>query len=261
MSDVVPSMHTSPARDATVEAARRAPRIGLIDVLRGVAILAVIAYHLTWDLGDFGFLPSRPAQSETGENIAHAIAGTFLFLVGVSLVLSHADGFRARAFGRRLVELVGYGALISLVTYLVMPSQWVSFGILQCIAVVSVLAVPFLRPSRAVALGAAVLAVALPGLVQLPGSSRWVSWTGLTEATAPTIDSAPVLPLFALTLLGVVLMRTLRANGGDHRLAAVSTDRGLLGWLAFLGRHTLVIYLVHQPILLGLLNAYVWVVR
>lgn len=259
MSDVTPAMHTSSVPTTTREDVRRTARIGLIDVVRGVAILAVIAYHLTWDLGDFGFLPERPAQSVTGENIAHGIAGTFVFLVGVSQVLAHENGFRARAFGRRLLELIGYGALISVVTYVVMPSQWVSFGILQCIAVVSVLALPFVRLSRALALGVAVLAVALPGIVEIPGSSRWLSWTGLTETTAPTIDSAPVLPLFALTLLGIVLMRTLRERGGDRRLAAVSTESGALGALAFLGRHTLIIYVVHQPILLGLLHAYDWI--
>lgn len=261
--DVRAAMQRTP-QPATADPAHtahvpRVGRIGLIDVARGVAILAVIAYHLTWDLGDLGLLNGRPAQTPLGHHIAQGIAGTFLFLVGVSLVLAHGDGFRATAFVRRLAEVFGYGLLISLATWIVMPSQWVSFGILQCIVVVSVLALPFLRGSRAIALGAAGLAVALPGLVEIPGSSRWWSWTGLTASTQPTIDNAPVLPMFALTLLGIVLMRTLRAGDGHRRLAQVRTDRGVLRWLSFLGRHTLVVYLLHQPILLGLLHAYLWV--
>lgn len=258
MVDVRPTMPTSPAPASASNDVRRTARIGLIDVARGIAIIAAVAYHLTWDLGDLDLISGRPAQSVVGENIAHGIAGVFLFLVGVSLVLAHEKAFRAHAFGRRLAEVVGYALLISVVTYVAMPEQWVSFGILQCIAVVSVLALPFLRPSRAVGLGVAGLAVALPGVLVISGSSRWWSWTGLTEQVQPTIDNAPVLPFFALTLLGIVLMRTLRARGVDQRLAQVSTDRGALGWLAFLGRHTLIIYVVHQPVLLGLLHAYLW---
>lgn len=255
-------MHTptpsTAAPMSTVRTPHRSPRIGLIDAGRGVAILAVIAYHLVWDLGDFDYLAGHPARSDTGVLIAHCIAGSFLFLVGVSLVLAHGDRFRRQAFIRRTLELVAYGVVISLATYIAMPAQWVSFGILQCIALVSVLALPFLWASRMVAVGAAVLAVALPGLVDIPGRSRWVAWTGLTEAGPVTIDHAPVLPLFALTLMGIVLMRTLRMRGGDTRLAQVSTDRPPLQWLAFLGRHTLVIYLLHQPILLGALYAIRW---
>lgn len=238
------------------EIPRTRPRIGLIDVVRGVAIIAVIVYHLVWDLGDFDLIAGHPARSENGTHIAHGIAGTFLFLVGVSLVLAHGERFRPRPFVHRLAELVAYGLLISVATYVVMPNQWVSFGILQCIAVSTVLAVPFLRLSRAVALGAAGMAIALPGLVNIPGGSRWVSWTGLTEHGPVTIDHAPVLPLFALALLGIVVMRTLVENGASERLAQISTDSGPLRWLSFLGRHTLVIYLVHQPVLLGLLHAH-----
>lgn len=262
--DVGPGMSTSPATRVAPEHERTgqgAGRIGLIDVARGVAIVAVVVYHLVWDLGDLGLIDSTPAQGETGKNVAHGIAGSFIFLVGVSLVLAHGDRFRPRKFLRRLAELVGYALLVSVVTLLIFPSQWVSFGILQCLAVASVLALPFLRASRLLAVGAAVLAFALPGLVTIPGDSRWLSWTGLTEDVQPTIDHAPLLPLFGLTLLGIVLMRTLRERGDDVRLARVRTDRGPLGWLAFVGRHTLVIYLLHQPILLGLLNAWVWLRR
>ncbi|WP_052592335.1 DUF1624 domain-containing protein [Luteipulveratus mongoliensis] len=236
----------------------RTSRIAAVDVLRGVAIIAVIAYHLTWDLGSLDLIGTDISHTATGRGIAHAIAGTFLTLVGVSLVLAHRDGFRARSFWRREIEIIGYAALVTLATYVTFPSEFVSFGILHSIAVSSVLALPFVWASKTTAIGAAGLAVLLPRMVTIPGDSRWWSWTGLTEGAQPTMDNAPVLPMFALTLAGLVVTRMLHEQGRLEVLSRWRAERGAGGALSFLGRHTLAIYLLHQPILLGVLHAYDW---
>ncbi|MDF8264162.1 DUF1624 domain-containing protein [Luteipulveratus flavus] len=238
-------------------ASTTATRLVAVDVVRGVAILAVIAFHLTWDLGSLDLIGTHIGSTPWGRAISHTIAGTFLLLVGVSLVLAHRERFRAASFWRREVQLVGYAVLVSVATYLFLPHQWVSFGILHAIAVSSVLALPFVHASRATAVGAIGLAVALPQLVTIPGDSRWWSWTGLTEGVRPTIDSAPLLPMLALTLAGVLVMRSLQGSATEERLASWRPERGAGGALAFLGRHTLAIYLLHQPVLLVLLHGYV----
>ncbi|KNX37317.1 DUF1624 domain-containing protein [Luteipulveratus halotolerans] len=247
------SLSTRPAPPAA-----RTTRLAALDVLRGVAIIAVIAFHLTWDLGSLDLIGVDIGRTTWGRWIAHGIAGTFLLLVGVSLVLAHRERFRAQAFWRREVELVGYAALISAVTYVALPTEFVSFGILHSIALTSVIALPFVWASRATALGAAGLALVLPQLIVIDGSSRWWSWTGLTESVKPTIDSAPVLPMLAVTLLGILLMRRLQDNRLADRLALWRAEDRLSTGLRHLGRHTLVIYLVHQPLLLGALHGFVW---
>lgn len=237
--------------------AHRTPRIAGIDVLRGVAILAVIWYHLMWDLGDLDLIDVHISRTGWGDVVAHCIVSTFMLLVGASLVLAHGRGVRVRAFWRREAELLAYGMLISAVTLVIMRSQWVSFGILQCIAVVSVLCLPFVRASRLLSLGAGGLCLVVPHLVTIPGDSRWLSWTGLTESVQPTIDHAPLLPWLGVALLGVAAMQTLVRTGMTTTLARWKAQHPPASWLRFLGRHTLVIYLVHQPVLLAALNGWV----
>ncbi len=70
------------------EASARVPRIGLLDTARGVALIAMATYHFTWDMEFMGYL--APGTAETGwlKIYARAIASTFLFLAGFSLVLA-----------------------------------------------------------------------------------------------------------------------------------------------------------------------------
>ncbi|MBB2891295.1 DUF1624 domain-containing protein [Flexivirga oryzae] len=257
------------------------PRWAVVDVLRGVAIVAVVAFHTTWDLGDLGLISWRISAHWSGKVIAHAIAGTFLVLVGVSLVLAHRRGIRWAAFWRRELKLVALALLITGVSLVYQPREVVTFGILHSIAVASVLVLPSVRAHRAVPWALAVVALALPWLVHLPGRSPWVSWTGLADGTQPALDWQPVLPWLALAFAGVGMMRWLldAAGNGHEEVATVAGGSGLsgvsgeevateAGWsrmrawrpasapvrsLAAAGRHTLAIYLVHQPVVYGAL--------
>ena len=111
---------------AAVSSARR-PRL---DVLRGLAIVAMIAYHFTWDLGSLGFIKLNIAQTDWGMNIARAIAASFLTLVGISLALSHARGFDFGQFWRRLVLIAGAAGLVTLGSWFFMPDAFIFMGAL-----------------------------------------------------------------------------------------------------------------------------------
>lgn len=241
-----------------------APRWAVVDVARGVAIVAVVAFHTTWDLGDLGLIPWRINAHWSGTVLAHTIAGSFLVLVGVSLVLAHGRGIRWRSFWRREAKLVALALLVTAVSWIYLPSEVVTFGILHSIAVASVLALPTVRAPQAVPWALAVLSLVLPWLVRLPGRSPWVSWTGLADGTRPALDWQPVLPWLALTFAGVGVMRWLldvaaRSGGsrGEHSTVAglrAWRPRAAPGrWVGVMGRHTLAIYLIHQPVIYGLL--------
>ena len=79
-----------------------------------MAVIAMIAFHFTWDLGFFQLIDYDISFTPEGRVLSHLIAGTFLFLVGVSLTLAHRKELNARAFLRRLFKIAGAAALVSL---------------------------------------------------------------------------------------------------------------------------------------------------
>lgn len=249
----IPSAPMSSAPPAPVR------RLAVIDLARGVALLAMALYHLTWDLGFLRLTPENAALSPVGRAAAHGIAGSFLVLVGGSLVL--AQGRRAgwwRSYLARLGRIALAAAVISLATFFLFPGSWIFFGILHCIALSSVLALPALAaPLPLVALAAA-LVFAGPTFAGLAGAPAVLDAPGLfflgLGAVVPTTnDYVPLFPWFGFVLSGVALGRW-----GLPRLAAARAGawvpRGRIGRLATTaGRHSLAVYLVHQPLLLGLL--------
>jgi uncharacterized membrane protein len=240
-----------------VQEKAKAARYWEIDALRGVAILLMISYHLTWDLSYFGVVEHNVAAGFWGW-YARSIGTTFIWIVGVSLVLSYARSGHTRGFWKYLIrgiKILGWGMVITLVTYLVLGHGFVVFGILHLIGFSIVAAYPLLPYRRrylSLLAGAAAigLGIYLRGQVSV---TPWLIWLGIPQIGRAMADYYPVLPWFGVALLGVSSGHLLYP-GGLRRLAlpdlsSVSVIRGL----SFLGRHSLFIYLIHQPILLGIL--------
>jgi uncharacterized membrane protein len=234
------------------ESAGGLARIPLLDVARGVALVAMAVYHFTWDLGFFGFTAIQAGVDPGWRLFAKLIAGSFLFLVGVGLVLAHGRGIRWPAFWRRFGILVLAAGGITLATWYAMPEAFIYFGILHCIALSSLLALPFLRAPLAVVLAAAALAFVLPALgpFSLFSHPGWL-WLGLSPNVPMTNDYEPILPWIGAVLLGVAAARLAVARGWAARLAQVAAPDPVTRGLAFAGRHSLLVYLAHQPVLFG----------
>ncbi|MCU0789992.1 MAG: DUF1624 domain-containing protein, partial [Nitratireductor sp.] len=179
-------------------------RIELIDLLRGVALIAMTTFHFGWDLGMFGIIDPRFMFEPGPRWYARGIAGTFLFLVGFSLYLAHRKGIRWRAFLFRLLQVGGAAALITVATFIATPDAFIFFGILHSIALASVLGLAFLRLPWWVT-GAAGLFVLLsrPWLQTplLDASPFW--WTGLSAIIPVSNDYVPVFPFFGMVLIGM----------------------------------------------------------
>src|SRR4051794_23570982 len=80
----------------------RPSRIDAVDVARGIALLAMAVYHFSWDLSFFQLIVTPVGADPTWKWFARVIAGSFLSLVGVSLVLAHPTRIGWRAFLKRL---------------------------------------------------------------------------------------------------------------------------------------------------------------
>jgi uncharacterized membrane protein len=224
-------------------------RIPIVDVARTLALAAMVVFHLTFDLELFGHLPPGTTTQGIWWWWARATAGSFLLLVGVSLWLAHGQGVRWPAFWRRWLMVAGAAALVSAATRVGVGEPWVRFGILHMIAAGSLLALPFLRlPWWITATVAMAVALAPQALRSDTLNGDWLLWLGLGTSRPWMVDYLPVLPWLAPILVGVALARVLPWG----RLA---WDRPTLRRLGWPGRHSLAVYLLHQPVLIAL----VWV--
>lgn len=233
-------------------------RIYLIDFVRGVAIIAMAIFHFTWDLEFFGFVERGLTATFEWKTFARCIASSFLFLAGLSLILGHDPDIRVRSFVKRLIWLVGAAAIISAATYYAMPGAPIFFGILHSIAAASVIGL-FLRKLPAIVLVIlAILVFLAPFYLRsefFDAPLLW--WVGLNANIPRSNDYVPLLPWLAPFLIGMATAKFFKAKGLFEQLKNNQRPPNNLfsKVLSFLGRYSLATYLLHQPILLGL----VWI--
>lgn len=231
-------------------------RIPLIDLARSAALLGMVAFHLSYDLLMFGLIPRDYAGSEVFYFHARIVAGSFLALAGLGLWLAHGQGMRWPAFWRRLGKVAGAAVLVTVATRLAMPNAYVYFGILHAIAVYSLLGLAALRLPAPVTVVLAIFFIA--GSYHLRGTAfdaPLLRFVGLALEPANTVDFEPIFPWFGVFLIGIAAGQIGTTLGLWQRLAGwpagLWVDR-----LSWPGRHSLVIYLIHQPILMGMIWAY-----
>ena len=229
-------------------------RIEVLDLARGLALFAMASYHFSWNLEQFGYL--EPATTTQGlfKLYARSIAGSFLFLAGVSLMLAHGPGLRPQAFVKRLAMVGGAAALITVVTIFATPDSFIYFGILHSIAAASVIGLAFLRLPGLITIVAGAACLALPQFYRDDiFNPVWLNWIGLFTVPPRSNDFVPLMPWLGPFLIGMGCTRIAMATGFTTRLAGIDTGSRLVSRAArFSGRHSLAFYLVHQPVLLAL---------
>lgn len=236
---------------AHADAAAHLRRIAVLDVVKGIAIAAMVVYHFSWDLSAYGLVDVDVATDPAWKAFARSIAGTFLLLVGINLVLAGRNGFRAGPYFRRLAVILAAAALVTIGTFWLDPSTFVFFGILHAIFVASILALPFIGAPLWAILAAAVVFLAGPSLLVSPlfDAPGWY-WLGLSAAPPRTVDYVPIFPWFGVVLIGVVAGRLILAWPALTVWRWPATG-SLPHALAVAGRWSLPIYLIHQPVLIG----------
>ncbi|GAA5540917.1 DUF1624 domain-containing protein [Brucella sp. NBRC 113783] len=233
------------------------PRLGRIDIARGIALIAMAIYHFGWDLEFFGYMAPATTAQGGWKLFARCIASSFLFLVGFSLVLAHGRGIRWRSMGIRLVQIVVAAAAITGVTYLMSPESFIFFGILHQIALASVLGLLFLRLPWIVTLCAAILVIAARHFARADIFNHpALAFLGLSTVTIRSNDFVPLFPWFGAVLLGIAASRIAERYNLLPLLSGGIKPRFLQKPLTFIGRHSLAFYLIHQPVLISLVYVF-----
>lgn len=239
-----PADRTLPARGASM------PRIALIDALRGAAVAAMIAYHFGFDLNYLGWLHYSINSDLRWLTARALILSTFLISVGASFALAEAAGAPLKLQLARIARIIAAALLVTAGSWLAFPNSAIYFGTLHAIAAMSLLLLVMPRGVwPALLLGVAALVVGnafAHEYFDAPG----LAWIGLMTHKPVTEDYVPILPWFGACLIGYGLGNMLVGHKRFKDLAQVEPRPRFLAWM---GKHSLAIYLLHQPLLLGIL--------
>lgn len=215
-------------------------RISSVDALRGLAILFMILSNLITDLTFFGVMPRHPESY--WNNFAIFTASLFIITSGWSLALSRRQNYSWLKVRQKLQLLLFWAFLITLTTILIIPTHAIRFGILHFFSVATL--VGFLvQPYPKISLLLGLLCFMIP-LSPHP----LAVWLGLqARGFVKSVDYFPLNPYLGLFLISMALSTWLAPK---NRASTIRRYPKLLLWS---GRHSLAIYIIHQPILIGIL--------
>lgn len=242
----------------------------LLDELRGLAIIFMVVYHAFFSLDEVFGSAAGQMLHKAMRPVQPFIAGTFILICGICCRFSHSNALRG-------LRIAGAAALVTLVTWLLSffgMDLVITFGVLHLLAA-AVLLFALLRrpldklPQRLVFLvfAALFLASIFPFYVGQPGfavGSRTLHFPqtesfplyalGFPSTVFDSSDYVPLIPWLFLFLAGTAL----GAYGEKGRFPAFFA-KSRIPPLQWLGRRSLLMYLLHQPVLFGLFSVIFWV--
>lgn len=223
-------------------------RVAMLDILRGVSVFLMVIHHFLYDLVAFCSAPVWLFKNPVFQELHYFFAGLFVLLSGIACRFSHSNLLRG-------AKLLGIALALSAVTILIdMP---ILFGVLHLLSVCMLLygffgkrleALPrFVEPILyALLFGGSLLLCRAANPVPFP----FLFPLGFVPSGFYSADYFPLFPWMFVFFLGAWL-------GGFIRAGAFPAlfYRAKPHFFAFLGRHALIVYLVHQPVLFCLAKA------
>lgn len=221
-------------------------RIHLLDFIRGVAIIGMVAYHTAFNLTVFYDIDSSFLETKVIVVIRTIIALTFIIIAGISTNLSRQSKLNG-------LKVVGAALVVSMVTFLVTPELTVRFGILHFMGAAMLIAALCKK-----ALDAIPRKIALPlfaalflitkYLFPISVDSEYLFPLGLITSDFMSSDYYPLIPWIFAFFFGTYLAEPLLKNQAPQWIYHFKCPI-----VNFFGRHALWIYLIHQPLLYGLM--------
>jgi uncharacterized membrane protein len=212
----------------------------------------MIVYHFSWDLTVFGLADFGVFTDPAWIWFAYVIVIIILGVMGISQVMARRRGLTLKAVSRRFALIAGSAGAVSLATYLMDPGSYVFFGILHHIALASILIAGALYLASPVLVVLAAAIVAAPEYLAHPVfAADWLLWVGLAPVTPESVDYVPLVPWLGVPLLGVVAGRWMFRSGSVPAVLAWRPAHPITRLIRLAGRHSLALYLIHQPVLYG----------
>ncbi len=237
-----------------------------IDMLRGFALFLMIFGHILWDLDYFGMVPMNNTIYSSLQKVVPPI---FFLLVGISLIVSKkkledSSIDTQNKYYKQLIlrglKVFSLGMIITIGTLIFIPEKVVLFGVLHCIGLSIVISAPFLKYRNYNLLFAIIILFIGTFFthyhVDAPTYAHLMIGIHQVDLWRYTLDYFPLIPWFGFCLLGIVVGDWLYSgNERRFKMPDLSNYRPvkLFQWF---GRHSLIIYLIHQPIIAGALTVF-----
>ncbi|WP_020558705.1 DUF1624 domain-containing protein [Thiofilum flexile] len=222
-------------------------RYPLLDALRGLAVVLMIAFHFCYDLNYFGFATFELYTAPFWLHSRTLIVAMFVIIAGMSLYCANHQGV-GRGFWKREGLLLICSSLISIGTWFLFKDTWIFFGVLHFMLLGSVLALPFIHAGKVnIILG--ILLIIIGNFLSFPffDQQSW-QFIGLMTHKPFTEDYVPLLPWFGVLLIGI----SLGAQWGKITYLQRPLTHAAWKPLLWLGQHSLIVYMLHQPLLFTL---------
>ena len=219
-------------------------RIQLIDALRGIDVVLMVIHHFFYDLVVFLGAPAWLFSNPVFDFLHYVFAGLFIVLSGVSSRFSRSNV-------KRGIKVLSAALAITLVTYFMeMP---IRFGVLHllgfCMVFYGVTHKLWDGAPRVFALGVTAAMTAATALLTyfVPLDTKYLWMFGWTYPGFYSADYFPIFPWLFVFLFGTVLGAYIKEGRFPKRFYEVSPP-----FFPAVGRHALIIYLLHQPVLYGI---------
>jgi uncharacterized membrane protein len=214
-----------------------------LDLIRTLAIVLMVVFHFIYDLKYFGYHSWDIPDGAAWNAFRNVIVGLFMVCVGVGLAIAHGRGLQRRPFFRRLARVAGGAAVVTTMSIFMFPKAWIYFGVLHFIVVASAVSLPMAgRPRLAGLLGATMVGVYWAGWPTYGWPIYYLNeW--LPNYSSDFVSPSP---WFGVVWLGIALGHSRWFRRDPLRAMPMAVRLGAPG------RHSLLIYLLHQPIMFGL---------
>ncbi len=231
-------------------------RIFLLDISRGVCVFAMIIYHFYWDLGYFGFIDIRVVTQGLGLIIAQLIGLSFITIAGISSrLLSLSNSYKSKMV-RRIFRLISISIAISILTFILDKSNFIFFGILHFLSVCSIVSLILIKINSNFQLLLICLGTGLISISEITFNIPFIfSWLGFSKELPLTNDFYPIIPWITFYFFGFWLGSIINEIPNKKYKNISITDPQpsmVLKLIEYVGRKSLVIYILHQPLLFSL---------
>ena len=246
-----------------------APRFDAVDALRGVAMVWMTVFHFCFDLNHFGHIKQDFYNDPLWTWQRTCILSLFLFTAGLGQAIASHHGQSWPRFWRRWAQVAGCALLVTAGSYAMYPNTFIYFGTLHGIALMLIVMRLTAGWGRWLWLLGA-LAVAMKYIAAYVLFSRLgadfaqlfnaptLNWLGWITQKPRTEDYVPLFPWLGVMWWGMAAGQWLVKTRPAWLVASGQAQQGILKPLALLGRWSLSYYMLHQPVMIGLLAAVAW---